>query len=142
MPNYNKVLLMGNLTRDPELRYIPSGTAVANFGMAINRKFTTRNGEKRDETCFVDVTLFGKQADTFCQYMSKGSPVFIEGRLHYDAWTDKDGQKRSRLRVVGERFQFMGAPGAATPVKEPKAPAPSEEKPLEEHLDLDDEIPF
>jgi len=115
VPNYNKVLLIGNLTRDPELRYIPSGTAVTDFGMAVNRRFTTREGEKRDETCFVEVTLFGKQAQTFCDYMSKGRPVFVEGRLRFDSWTTKDGQRRSRLRVIGERFQFLGGPGAAAP---------------------------
>ncbi|KPJ58605.1 MAG: hypothetical protein AMS15_07990 [Planctomycetes bacterium DG_23] len=142
MPNYNKVLLIGNLTRDPELRYIPSGTAVTDFGMAVNRRFTTREGEKRDETCFVEVTLFGKQAQTFCDYMSKGRPVFVEGRLRFDSWTTKDGQRRSRLRVIGERFQFLGGPGAAAPEAEEKAPAPEEEKPPEEGLDLDEEIPF
>jgi len=143
--NLNKVLLMGRLTRDPELRYTPSGTAVTDFGMAVNRRFTTRDGEKRDETCFVQVTLFGKQADTFCQYMSKGRPVFIEGRLRLDSWTTQDGQKRSRLRVVGERFQFVSGPRAEeqkAPAEEQKAPAPGEEEPPEEGLNLDDEIPF
>ena len=142
MANLNKVLLMGNLTRDPELRYTPSGTAVTDFGMAINRRFTTRDGEKREETCFVEITLFGKQAETFCEYMSKGRRVFIEGRLRFDSWTTQDGQKRSRLRVMGERFQFMGGPRGAAPEKEQKAPAPAKEEPPEEGLNLDEEIPF
>ncbi len=145
MANLNKVLLMGNLTRDPELRYTTGGTPVTEFGLAINRRFTTRDGEKREEVCFVDISLFGKQAETFCEYMSKGRRVFVEGRLRFDSWTNQDGQKRSRLRVTGERFQFMGGPRAQAPEKpekEEKAPASDEEKPPEESLNLDDEIPF
>jgi single-strand DNA-binding protein len=137
----NRVLLIGNLTRDPELRYTPNGTAVTDFGMAINRRFTTRAGEKREETCFVEITLFGKQAETFCEYMSKGRRVFVEGRLRYDAWTSQDGQKRSRLRVVGDRFQFLGGPRTGARAQEEKAPE-EEEKPPEKDLDLDEEIPF
>lgn len=107
MANFNRVFLMGNLTRDPEMRYTPSGTAVVNFGMAVNRRFTDQNGEKKEETCFVRISVFGKQAENCNQYLSKGSPVFIEGRLQYRTW-ETDGQKRNSLDVVAERVQFLG----------------------------------
>jgi single-strand DNA-binding protein len=107
MANFNRVFLMGNLTRDPEMRYTPSGTAVVNFGMAVNRHFTDQNGEKKEETCFVRISVFGKQGENCNQYLSKGSPVFIEGRLQYRTW-ETDGQKRNSLDVVAERVQFMG----------------------------------
>ncbi len=107
MANFNRVFLMGNLTRDPEMRYTPSGTAVVNFGMAVNRRFTDQNGEKKEETCFVRISVFGKQGENCNQYLSKGSPVFIEGRLQYRTW-ETDGQKRNSLDVVAERVQFMG----------------------------------
>ncbi len=104
MANYNRVILAGNLTRDPQLRYLPnSQTALAEFGMAINRKY-----KDKEETCFVDCTAWGKQAETLNQYMRKGSPILIEGRLQHDRWEDKDGQKRSKHIVVVERFQFLG----------------------------------
>ena len=118
MPSLNRVFLMGNLTRDPELRFIPSGTAVAEFGMAINRVYTSRDGEKKEDVCFVDIVTWGKTAENCDNYLSKGSPVFVEGRLQYDSWETGDGQKRSRLRVVADRVQFLsgrrteGAPGA------------------------------
>ena len=109
MASFNKVLLMGNLTRDPQLKYLPSQTAVAEFGLACNRKFRTANGEDREEVTFVDVTAFGKQAEVINQYMTKGKPIFIEGRLKYDQWEDKNGGgKRSKLTVVIENFQFIG----------------------------------
>src|SRR5687767_15938010 len=109
MASFNKVLLMGNLTRDPQLKYLPSQTAVAEFGLACNRKFRTANGEDREEVTFVDVTAFGKQAEVLNQYMTKGKPIFIEGRLKYDTWEDKQGGgKRSKLTVVIENFQFVG----------------------------------
>jgi single-strand DNA-binding protein len=110
MASFNKVLLMGNLTRDPQLKYIPSSnTAVAEFGIACNRKFRTANGEDREEVTFVDVTAFGKQAEVINQYMTKGKPIFIEGRLKLDQWEDKNGGgKRSKLTVVIENFQFVG----------------------------------
>ncbi len=114
MASFNKVLLMGNLTRDPEVRYTPKGTAVCDLGLATNRVFSGENGEKREETTFVDVTLWGKIAELAGQYLSKGRPVFIEGRLKYDTWDDKtSGQKRSKLSVVGETMQFIGAPKGA-----------------------------
>ena len=112
MASFNKVLLMGNLTRDVQLKYLPSQTAVAEFGLACNRKFRTANGEDREEVTFVDITAFGKQAEVLNQYMSKGKPIFIEGRLKYDQWEDKNGGgKRSKLTVVVDNFQFIGAPG-------------------------------
>src|SRR3954462_13123646 len=110
MASFNKVLLMGNLTRDPQLKYLPSSnTAVAEFGLACNRKFRTANGEDREEVTFVDVTAFGKQAEVINQYCQKGKPLFIEGRLKLDQWEDKQGGgKRSKLTVVIENFQFIG----------------------------------
>jgi single-strand DNA-binding protein len=111
MANFNKVLLMGNLTRDPEVRYTPKGTAIATIGLAINRVWTTESGEKKEEVTFVDVDVWGRQAETIGQYMSKGRPIFIEGRLKLDQWDDKEsGQKRSKMKVVCESFQFLGAP--------------------------------
>jgi single-strand DNA-binding protein len=108
----NKVLLIGNLTRDPELRYIPSGTAVAKFGLAVNRDYVDKaSGEKKENTCFVDVTVWGKQAEICNQYLSKGRPVFVEGRLEFSTWETKDGDKRSKIEVVGERVQFLGGRG-------------------------------
>jgi len=115
MANVNVVILAGNLTRDPEIRYTPSGMAVAQLGVAVNRKFKdSKTNEMREEVTFVDVELWGKQAETAKQYLSKGRPVLIEGRLKLDQWDDKQtGQKRSKLKVVGERIQFLGAPGGA-----------------------------
>jgi len=112
MANLNKVMLMGNLTRDPEVRYTPKGTAVAELGLAINRVYSGENGEKREETTFVDVTLWGRTAEIAGEYLKKGRPVFIEGRLQLDTWDDKQtGQKRSKLKVVGEAMQLMGGRG-------------------------------
>src|ERR687885_280361 len=109
MASFNQVILMGNLTRDPQLKYLPSQTAVAEFGVACNRKFTTGSGEQREEVTFVDCTAFAKQAELINQYFTKGKPIFIEGRLKYDSWEDKQGGgKRSKLSVVVENFQFIG----------------------------------
>jgi single-strand DNA-binding protein len=111
MASFNKVILMGNLTRDPELRYTPKGTAVARLGVALNRVWTSETGEKREEVTFVDVDVFGRTAENVAQYMRKGRPVLIEGRLRLDQWDDKQtGQKRSKLSVVGEVVQFLGSP--------------------------------
>jgi single-strand DNA-binding protein len=109
MANLNKVFLMGNLTRDPELRYVPSGAPVATFGLAVNRRFVTQQGEKKDEVCFVRVVVFGKQAESCSQHLSKGRLVFIEGRLQYRSW-EQEGQKRSSLDIVADRVQFLGSP--------------------------------
>jgi len=112
VPNLNKVFLMGNITRDPELRYTPSGTAVADFGLAVNRRWTGGNGERKEETLFVDVTVWSRSAEMVSEYCRKGDPIFVEGRLQLDTWDGPDGQKRSRLRVVAENFQFLTPRGA------------------------------
>lgn len=102
-------MLIGNLTRDPEVRYTPKGTAVTDIGMAINRNYSTDDGDKREETTFVDITFWGRQAEVLGQYMKKGRPLYVEGRLQLDTWDDKNsGQKRSKLKVIGENFQFIG----------------------------------
>lgn len=112
MANFNKVILLGNLTRDVEVRYTQSGLAIAKTGLAVNRRSKSQDGEQRETTCFVDVTAFGKQAEVLEQYVSKGSPLFIEGRLEYSTWEDKNGGgKRSKLEVVIENFQFVGGRG-------------------------------
>src|SRR6476661_8692099 len=151
MASFNKVILLGNLTRDPEVRYTPKGTAVTELGMAVNRVYTAENGEKREETTFVDVTLWGRTAEIAGEYLKKGRPVFIEGRLQLDTWDDKQsGQKRSKLKVVGEGLQLLGGrPGgggggggggdeeggsrSSRPAPPPKAAASEPD---------DDEIPF
>jgi len=110
MPNLNKVQLMGNITRDPEVRYTPKGTAVTDISLAINRNFNGDDGERREETTFVDITFWGRQAEVIGEYMKKGRPIYVEGRLQLDTWEDKtSGQQRSRLKVVGENFQFLGS---------------------------------
>lgn len=108
MANFNKVLLMGNLTRDPQLKYLPNQTPVVEFGLASNRRYTT-NGEQREEVTFVDCSAFGRPAEIINQYCQKGKPIFIEGRLKFDSWEDRtSGQKRSKLSVVVDNFQFLG----------------------------------
>lgn len=107
MSSFNKILLMGNLTRDPQLSYTPSQTAVVDFGLAVNRRWTSRDGEKKEETCFVDCRAFGRIAENINKYLNKGRPVFIEGRLSFDTWTAQDGSKRSKHRVTVENFQFL-----------------------------------
>jgi single-strand DNA-binding protein len=135
MASFNKVMLMGNLTRDPDLKFLPSQTACVEFGIACNRKFRTAAGEDKEEVTFVDVTSFGKQAEVINQYFQKGKPIFIEGRLKFDSWEDKQGGgKRSKLTVVIENFQFVGGkdqPEQSHPPEENQAaerrrPAPSQ----------------
>ncbi|MFM7181461.1 MAG: single-stranded DNA-binding protein [Verrucomicrobiales bacterium] len=112
MANVNKVILIGNLTRDPEVRHTPKGTAVGDIALAINRAYTAENGEKREDTTYVDVTLWGRTAEIAQQYLRKGRPVYIEGRLQMDSWEDKaTGQKRSKLKVVAEALQLLGGRG-------------------------------
>lgn len=133
MASFNKVILLGNLTRDPELRYTPKGTAVARLGLAVNRKYSTEGGETKEEVTFIDIDAWGKQAELISQYLRKGSPLFVEGRLKLDQWDDKTtGQKVSKLRVFLESFQFVGnqragegggAPGYSAPAA-PAANAP------------------
>ncbi len=133
MANFNKVIIAGNLTRDPEMRYTPRGTAIARLGVALNRRYTTESGEQRDETTFVDVDAFGRQAEVISQYMRKGRPILIEGRLKLDQWDDKNtGQRQSKLRVVLESFSFVdsgrsdaGEPGVVNrPASAPPPPKP------------------
>ena len=118
MPSFNKVVLMGNLTRDPQLKHLPNNLVVAEFGLACNRRYRTAAGEEKEEVAFVDCTAFGRQAETIGQYCAKGKPLFVEGRLKYDTWEAKDGGggaggggKRSKLSVVVENFQFIGGKG-------------------------------
>ncbi len=109
MPSVNKVILIGNLTRDPEIRYTPKGSAVTELGMAMNRQYKLENGETREEVCYVDVTFWGRQAETLGKWMKKGRAIYVEGRLQLDSWDDKtSGKKVYKLRVVGENFQFLG----------------------------------
>jgi single-strand DNA-binding protein len=152
MASFNKVILLGNLTRDPEVRYTPKGSAVCDLGVAVNRVYTTEGGERREEVTFVDVVLWARLAEIAGEYLRKGRPVFIEGRLQMDSWDDKQtGQKRTKLRVVGESMQLLGGrpggaagetteedrPAASAGIKTtapPKSAAPAKPD--------DDEIPF
>ena len=120
MANLNKVFLMGNLTRDPELRYTPSGSPVCEFGMAINRTYKTAAGEQREDVCFVDVVMWGRRGVVISEYMTKGRPIFIEGRLQYDSWETAEG-RRSRLRVVADNFEFIGGRGPGAEGERPPA---------------------
>ncbi len=116
MANLNKVMLMGNVTREIELRYTPKGTAVADIGLAVNRVRNGESGERIEETTFVDITLWGRTAEVAQQYSGKGKPLFVEGRLHMDSWDDKTtGQKRSKLKVVADNIQLMGSSGGGAP---------------------------
>jgi single-strand DNA-binding protein len=157
MASFNKVVLVGNLTRDPELRYTPKGTAIAKIGLAVNRVWTNEAGEKKEEVTFVDVDVFGRTAENVGQYMRKGRPILVEGRLKLDQWDDKQtGQKKSKLGVVAENVQFLGsskdgesggggapaAPRAARP-----APAAAPSAPPAEPVEGDgppesDDVPF
>ncbi len=114
MANFNKVMLMGNLTRDPQLSYTPNQTAVVDFGMAVNRRWTGQDGNQRDETCFVDCRMFGRRAEVVNKYCKKGNPLFVEGRLTFDSWEAQDGTKRSKLRVTVENFEFIGGGGGGS----------------------------
>jgi single-strand DNA-binding protein len=154
MPNLNKLMLIGNLTRDPEVKYTPKGTAVAQIGLAVNRVWSNDAGEKQEETTFVDIELWGRQAEIAGEYLRKGRPVFIEGRLKLDSWDDKQtGQKRSKMKVVGEQLQLLGSRegaggGAETaenrPARPPgKAAPPPARAPADPDLDAgEDDIPF
>lgn len=124
MASLNKVMLIGNLTRDPELRYTPSGTAVADLGIAINREWTDKEGEKRSETCFVNIVAWQRQAEICDKFLTKGSLVYVEGRLQLDTWETPQGEKRSRHRVVAERIQFLDRRE-----RQPKPPSPQEPRP-------------
>ena len=153
MANVNKVILIGNVTRDPEVKFTPKGSAVADVGLAINRNYTLDNGEKREETIFVDVELWGRLAEIAGEYAKKGRPIYIEGRLRMDTWEDKaSGQKRSRMKVVGENIQLLGGrasggggedEGGGHHESRPQRtnrPAPAQQPP--KSSEPDDDIPF
>ena len=124
MASLNKVFLIGNLTRDPELRVTPKGTAICQFGLAVNRQYKDDTGAMRDETTFVDIEAWGKQGELVAKYLTKGSPAFVEGRLRLDQWEDKtSGQKRSRLKIVLDNVQFLGRPGGGGGGQPAAAPA-------------------
>ena len=150
MANLNKVFLMGNLTRDPELRYTPGGTAVCEFGMAMNRTWTGKDGQKRDETCFVDCQAWARTGEVITEYCKKGRPIFVEGRLNFSSWEGKDGQKRSKLRVTVDNFQFIGGrpDNAGAPPRQSSAPAstpapaPEAAAGSDASYQVDDDIPF
>lgn len=139
MASLNKVFLIGNLTRAPELRYTPTGTAVSDVRLAVNRSYTTQGGDRREETCFLTVVVWGKQAESCAEYLDKGSPVMVEGRLQTREWDGKDGQKRSVVEVVAERVQFMGRGkgGAQAPGQ-----AQTPETFADEGTRGDDDVPF
>lgn len=109
MASFNKVILMGNLTRDPELRVTPKGTAVCQIGIAVNSQYKDKDGNSREEVTFVDVDVFGRQAEVIAKYMNKGRPILVEGRLKLDSWETKEGEKRSKLKVILDNFQFVGS---------------------------------
>ncbi len=156
MGSFNRVILMGNVTRDPEVRYTPKGSAVTEVGLAVNRQYTTEGGEKREETTFVDVTLWGRTAEIAGEFLKKGRPVLFEGRLQLDSWEDKQsGQKRSKLRVVGETMQLLGGRGdapvagsgggsGARPASQSRPSQEAPEHSVEDFGDAppDDDIPF
>jgi single-strand DNA-binding protein len=140
MANYNRALLMGNLTRDPELRYIPSGAAVVTLRLAINRNYKSQSGEQKEEVTYVNVVVWGKQAENCAEYLSKGRPVFVEGRLQSRQWETEDGQKRSILEVVADRVQFLGSKRTgAGGGEEPDRQAEDSSMPT---MGTDDDIPF
>jgi single-strand DNA-binding protein len=145
MASYNKVILIGNVTRDPEIKYLGSGTAVTELGLAVNDKRKNTQGEWIEETTFVDVTLWGRTAEVAVEYLQKGSPVLIEGRLKLDSWQTSDGQKRTKLKVIGERMQMLGAKGQnQAPKNEYEQPSPPHEgvdEPRNNRLGEED-IPF
>jgi single-strand DNA-binding protein len=169
MASFNKVFLIGNLTRDPELRYTPSGAAVANLGLAVNRYYNTKDGERREEVTFIDVTVWNRQAENCCQYLKKGRPVHVEGFLKMDSWDDKTtGEKKTKLKVEAESVQFLDSRGGGdsggetdfqpAPAREARRPvgngaprqgfsAPASDsgparRPAPEMADEDDDIPF
>ena len=157
MASYNKVILMGNLTRDPEVKFLPNGTAVANFGLAVNESYTDRQtGEQRESVCFVDVEAWGRQAEVVGEYFTKGRPILVEGSLKYDSWEADDGTKRNRLRVRLQRFQFVGGRrdedemgggyAGAQPAAPSGQPAPYQGAPAPEASSApsstEDDIPF
>jgi single-strand DNA-binding protein len=137
MPNLNKVMLMGNLTRDPEIRFLPSGAAVCSLSLAINRRWSNAAGEKQEEVTYVDCTAFGKTGEAIGKYLAKGRPIYIEGRLTLDQWTDKEGKKRSKLFVTVESFEFIDSKPESR-----EEPRPAAKKTQAEPTPHDDSLPF
>ncbi len=153
MASLNKVLLIGNLTRDPELRYIPNGSAVTTFTVAMNRVYKLQSGEKKEETSFVRVVVWGRMAEICNEYLSKGRPVFVEGRLQSRSWDGPDGQKRSAMEVIAATVQFLGSPGSGKEKERSAAPEPAQSEAKEEVPEIQledyseapsksDEVPF
>jgi single-strand DNA-binding protein len=140
MANLNKVMLMGNLTRDPQLSYLPSQTPVVEFGIATTRRFKKQDGSQGEETCFVDCQMFGKRAEVVNQYFKKGEPIFVEGRLKFDQWTAQDGAKRSKLRVFVENFEFLGGRRGGGQQQTSAPDEPTQDAPY--GGGMDDDIPF
>ncbi|MHC4394699.1 MAG: single-stranded DNA-binding protein [Planctomycetota bacterium] len=144
MANFNKIFLIGNLTRDPQLSYLPSQTAVVDFGLAVNRRWTGKDGTKKEDTCFVDCRAFGRQAENINKYLSKGRPLLVEGRLTFDSWTAQDGTRRSKHRVTVENFQFLGGAqaGGGADGKEQGQVSYDESNAQASRQDNADDIPF
>ncbi|MBI1871069.1 MAG: single-stranded DNA-binding protein [Chlamydiae bacterium] len=144
MADLNKVFLVGRLTRDPEVRYTSGGQAVADLGLATGRTYLSKTGEKKEEVCFVDVVVWGRQAETSGQYLTKGSPILVEGRLQLDSWETKEGEKRNRLKVVALRVQFLGRPPSkgTSPVSEEVGVSSKSEEGVESSDEAEDDIPF
>ena len=141
MASFNKVILIGNLTRDPDLRVTNSGLSICKLGLAVNRNYTTKEGEAKDETTYVDIDAFGKQAEILSKYMQKGKPLMIEGRLKLDQWESNEGQKRSKLGVVLENFQFIGGRDDTT-VKNPEKMEDSSSSSSQAEEPFDGDVPF
>ena len=143
MASMNHIVLIGNLTRDPDVRQLTGGSTITKLGLAVNRRFQTRAGESREETCFVDIDVFGRQAETAAQYLRKGRPVLVEGRLRQDQWTDRNtGQKMNRLVVVAQRVQFLGTSSGGSAHQDPAQPAPGSSDSEDDHPDADSTAPF
>ncbi|VVM04560.1 Single-stranded DNA-binding protein [Methylacidimicrobium cyclopophantes] len=147
MANLNRVFLIGNLTRDPEVRYTPKGTAVGDLSMAVNTSIRGQDGQVKEETCFVDVVAWGRQAETAKEFLQRGSPVFVEGRLQFEQWETREGEKRNRLRVRAERIQFLGrGKSAGSPPSGEEQGRPREagelSRSLEENVPDGDDVPF
>jgi single-strand DNA-binding protein len=143
MTGFNRVVLIGNLTRDPQLRQIPSGTSVAELGLATNERYRNRDGELAESTCFVEVVAWGKQAETCEQYLHKGSPILVEGRLQFDQWETPEGQKRSKLRVRADRIRFMGKADSPQRERAEGSPPPaSQDEGATAVTESDEKLPF
>ena len=152
MASLNRVLLIGNLTRDPEVRMMSSGRPVCNFGLAMNRSYKDSEGNRKEETTFVDVECFGPRAEAVARFFSKGRPIFVEGRLKLDQWESKEGEKRSALRVVLDNFEFVDSgksdqssheiTSPSSPSTPPPPPSSPPNEPNKDDIDLDEDVPF